>query len=458
MLIAIAAHAATLDLGPDDDWCAAAAAAAPGDVLRLSRGDYAGPCTIVVEGLTLQAANAAEPPHIVYTGTTSNVIDVLASRVTLEGLELGPTQPDIDAVKIKSGSGVVIRSCSFTGVGGISIAANTESGDGLVIRDNVFRDLEATGIYIGCHDGDCVQTDVTVEGNLFDGVSSEDIGYAMELKLGSWGVVRGNVIARTKGPGIEIYGSPDAADVTLVERNIVLGSDTSAALEIGGGPAIVRNNIVTAGAGGGISSYDYGGRGLVRGVRILGNTVVGADAIVVSGWEWGMDLELSSNAVNSALPAPIEGIPMDGNVVCTDPDACWVDAEVLDFWPIADGHLVEGGAAPAVDGMLDEDFCGAARVGLPDAGAFERLGSGGTGALTVAFAACEDDAADPGDPPGVTGQTKQECTCGGAGAGGMAPWIVALLLPLRRVSRAPPGATLHTWPKRRSSTRATPNT
>lgn len=393
-----------MDLSPGDPWCATLAAAAPGDVLRLAPGEYDGPCTLSVGGapdlpVTLEAADATDRPHIVYDGATSNVLDVLASHVVLRGLSFGPTRADIDAIKIKSGSFITVEDCFFTGVGGISVSANSADGEGLVLRGNELRDVEATGFYLGCHDGasSCTQADVRVEDNLIDGVTSPDVGYGLEIKLDSWGTVRRNVVRGTKGPGIEIYGSSDPSRVTVVEANLVIGSRTSGALEVGGGPVLVRNNLVVAGTGGGIVSYDYGGRGLVSGIHLLGNTAVGDGAFSVSGWTPGQDLEMTSNAADRPMPTAVDGIPMAGNVACADAQACWMDAANLDFWPVAGGPLLDGGGSPQDAHTLDEDFCGQARTAPPDAGALERTGDGGPGPLPVDFAstfACPVD-----DPP-----------------------------------------------------------
>src|SRR5690606_20536980 len=247
----------------------------------------------------------------------------LASDIVLADLTLGPSGAAIDAVKIKDGSRITISSCLFDQVGGISIAANSADSDAITIVGNTFLDLQATGIYLGCHDGmaSCAATNIVIEGNLFDGVDSANVGYAMEVKLDSYGVVRDNVIHDTKGPGVEIYGSVDLTRVSVVERNLIIGSRTAGTLEIGGGPALVRNNIVVGGAVAGLYVYDYQDRGLVRAIHVVGNTVVGDDgpAIRLSDWSEGKGLELTGNAAwqqqgpGPAVPAPIAGVAMTAN-------------------------------------------------------------------------------------------------------------------------------------------------
>ncbi|MDP2305474.1 MAG: right-handed parallel beta-helix repeat-containing protein [Pseudomonadota bacterium] len=438
LLVISPLHAATVQVTPGDDWCGAIRAAAPGDTVTLAPGDYAGPCTIDHGGtegapVVVAAQDPAAPPHIVYTGASSNVIDVLVSDVTLRGLAFGPTQADIDAVKIKAGSRVTVEDCTFSEVGGISVSANSADGDANAVLGCAFLDLQATGLYFGCHDGTCVQSQVRIEDNVFDGVTSSAVGYALEIKLDSWGTVARNAIRNTKGPGIEIYGSRDGSVTSMVEQNLVYGGE-SGAIEIGGGPAIVRNNIVIGAGGGGIVSYDYGGRGLVSGVHIVGNTAIGegGPAFSTSGWQAGADLELRDNAGlqrdgGAALPDAIEGIPMDGNVTCGA--ACFVDAEALDLWPAPEGELVD--AAVPTEASLETDFCGRPRGDAPDVGAFEASAGADPGAL--AFGAWADRAcgADDsgGDDSGDTGVTPVAAGCGCAASAPTAPYGAFTSLP-----------------------------
>ncbi len=422
LLLPEISKAATVELAPGDDWCGALRAAAPMDTILLAPGEYAGPCTIDHGGtegapVTIAAADPDAPPHIVYTGTSSNVIDVLASDVTLRGLAFGPTEANIDAVKIKDGSRVAVEDSVFTGIGGISVSANSADGANNAVLACTFTDLNATALYFGCHDGSCVQTDVRIEDNTFDGVTSDAVGYALEIKLDSWGMVARNSIRDTKGPGIEIYGSSDPSGEgsvpSVVEQNLVWGG-ASGAIEIGGGPAIVRNNIVVGSVGGGIVSYDYGGRGLVHGVHIVGNTAIGdgGAAIAASGWSAGADLELWGNAVyarsgGSALPAEVSGVPMASNLECGD--GCFVDAATLDLWPAPEGGLVDA-AEPAAEPLVD-DFCGRSRDGSPDIGALERSGGEDPGALGFGPYADFDCALSWGDTAG----TDEDAVGGGCG-------------------------------------------
>jgi hypothetical protein len=425
LAVAGPALAADVALVPGDDWCAAINAASPGDTVNLAAGDYEGPCTISVSGeddapVTLAGDHAA----IVYEGTQSNVIDVDASHVVLEGLSFGPTNADIDAIKIRSGTGIDIRECTFSGVGGISVSANSADTSDITIASSDFVDLQATGVYLGCHDGSCRSADFLIAGNRWDGVTSPDVGYAMETKLESYGAIRDNVVADAQGPAVEVYGSSDG-NLTTVERNLLVGSRDAATLEIGGGPVLVRNNVVIGGDGAALLVYDYGGRGLVFGIVVIGNTAWGtsADAVSLQSWYSGRDLSFEDNAVgrddgSPALPDAVSGVPMEGNLDCSGPGGCWIDAPSWDLWPSSDGPLV--GAAVTTDPPLLDDWCGRTRPFPATVGALE-LGTGQEGAFSATStqaglcppdAEDQDSASDDSDEAGVCG-----CATGGPPAG-----------------------------------------
>ncbi len=410
MLLALSfASASVIELSPADDWCAAVAAAAPGDELRLSAGDYAGPCW-VRQSVHIVGTDA----RIVYDGASSNVIDVEADNVTIEGLSFGPTQADIDAIKIRSGSAITVVRCTFTGVGGISVSANSADTDDVALLENTFTDLAATGVYLGCHDGGCVSSDFRIVDNHFDGVTSSGVGYAIETKLNSWGAISDNDIRDAQGPGITVYGSA-AGDPTLVERNVVVGSRNAATLEIGGGPVVVRNNVVIGGPVGGLYVYDYGDRGVLSDVIVASNTLwgVGGPAVELSDWDASTMSFLDNAAGRDDGAAALPTVASEGNVECAS--GCWNDPSALDLWPVVDGPLV--GVAIT---KQETDLCGVSR---PDPATVGALEPGGTGnfsspdAYSCPTAAEDDTGADTGD------DTKDGCGCSSG------PSSVVVILP-----------------------------
>ncbi len=404
LALLVPAFAATVNVAPGEDWCGAANAAAPGDEVLLAEGDYAGPCTLSVGGeegapITVRGAVRHELPRIVYTGTSSNVIDVTASWVTVQGLAFGPTEADIDAIKVKSGDHVSIVDNTFTGVGGIGVSANSVDTVGLTIEGNTFQDMNATALYLGCHEGagSCVAKDVVVRGNLIDGVVSSAVGYGLELKKDSWGLIADNVVVDTQGPGIEVFGGEDDAYRVTVQGNLVARSVNNGSIEVGGPNVRVVNNVVVGGGDGAIYVYAYWDA--VHDVVVAGNTLVdeGSGGLRVSAE--ATDVRVLDNAGYSPSGAPFSlgAAAADANVTCATPAECWVDAASWDFGAVADGPLVGAGVGEVT---LSDDFCGIHRAEPPTVGALEADSQPGPlGVALKATFACAAPGADVDDGP-----------------------------------------------------------
>jgi hypothetical protein len=380
------ARTATREIGPEADLCGVINALSSGNELALAPGEYQGPCAIRRGGeagapLVIRAADRARRPRIVYNRRSTNVIEVRASHVTIRGLEFGPTQPGVDAVRIFGGGDITVEDCHFHQLGGIAVVANHASVKGLVVRRNVIQNTFATPMYFGCHDGgSCTVTGLAVEGNFISGVTAPDpqIGYGIEVKLNSTAVIRDNIVINTKGPGIMVFGSHNLATASLLERNVAIGSRGSSGIVVGGGPAIVRNNIVVSNEQAGISVEDYKKRGLVRSVVVVNNTVYRNRTAGIAVEEEGISgIVIVNNAVDAgtgarAYPAPQAGLRMAGNVDCTAM-ACFANPEHRDFSPESASPLKRVGIfwddAPW---MPREDFFGVRRTIPPTVGAIER--------------------------------------------------------------------------------------
>lgn len=426
--------AAQVSVAPGEDWCSIANSSAAGDEILLQAGEHAGPCVLSAPGITLRGEDPQNPPMIRYNGSSSNVIDVTVDSISLVALSFGPTQPDIDAIKIKAGSHITVEDCTFTEVGGIGVSANSTNSDGLIIRHNRFLSSKATPLYLGCHDGlsSCTSTNLRIEGNLIDGVTSNSVGYGLEVKKDSYGVVRDNVIHDTQGPGIEIFGSEDPSRATVVDGNFVVRSRNNASIEAGGPYVTVTNNLVVGGGDGGIYVYPYWES--VHDVVVAGNTLVGETATALRLASSATNVHIFNNLAfqqDGSNPFPASLGEADHNVVCGSMAACWVDGENWDFSP------VEGIAKGTEDPLLTQDFCGILRDAPPSVGALEE----GLGPLSITFKeefSCrpsEDtgDTADTsdtsGDPPG---KTPGSCGCS-ASSTPKGAWLLAgLLLLLRR--------------------------
>jgi len=381
---------AAREIGPEANLCAEINSLSPGEELVLRPGEYQGPCAIRRGGeagapVTIRAADLEHRPRVVYGGSRANVLEIRASHIRVRGLEFGPTLPDVDAIRIFSGSDIAVEDCLFSQVGGIAVVANHSSVRGLAVRRNIILDSKATGMYFGCHDGtSCVVQDLFVEGNYIRGVTAPDpqIGYGLEVKLNSSGIIRDNIIVDTKGPGIMVYGARDLAAVSLVERNVAIGSRTSSGIVVGGGPAIVRNNVAASNAEAGIGVEDYKMRGLTRAIIVANNTVymngVGGIMMPESGVR---DVTVVNNAAHvrtgpRALPESRPGLRLAGNADCTLV-RCFANPDGMDFSPFP-GSLLVGmgitglGNRGLGDWLPREDFFGTRRGARPTAGAIEK--------------------------------------------------------------------------------------
>lgn len=374
------------EIAPGADLCAAINGLQPGEELLLHPGDYQGPCTIHRGGrpgspIVVRALDPQRRPRIVYPGESANVLDVKADHVSIRGLAFGPTAHGVDGVRVFARVGVTISDCEFDGLGGIAVAANHVSMTGLSVLRNVITNSGSTGMYFGCHEGiECVVSGLLVEGNFIQHIGAPDpeIGYGVQVKLNSTGVIRNNVIVDTKGPGIMIYGSRDGLSGNLVERNVVMGSRTSSGIVVGGGPAIVRNNVLLLNRDAGVGLEDYGGRGLLRSIVLAHNTVyknTGAGILVPDGRPL-RDIVIRSNAIQAragtpVLPGPRAEIDLMGNVDCTWAP-CFVDPDGLDFSPLMGSLLSVPGSMRAGPWLPTDDLFGVRRGPLPTVGAVER--------------------------------------------------------------------------------------
>lgn len=372
------------EIGPQANLCAEINALEPGETLTLRPGEYRGPCRIRRGGsaeapITIQAQDALDRPQIVYDKQSSNVFEIEADYVSLRGLKLGPTQKGIDGIRIRAHAGVTVEDCEFTRLGGIAIAATQTSVRGLIVRRNVITESAATAMYFGCHDGvGCRISDLLVERNFIHGVDAPEpeIGYGIQIKLNSSGVIRDNVIADTKGPAIMIYGSMDAAQSSIVERNFATGSRTSSGILIGGGPARVQNNITSFNSEAGVALQDYANRGLLRNIILANNTSFRNSR--------GEFLAPASGKLSDVLLVKNVGVAVDGqrvfpgirsgmtlrqNVDCTHAE-CFGDPSGANFSPLSSSPLMTDGALPDVD-LPRDDYFGRPRGQAVKAGALE---------------------------------------------------------------------------------------
>jgi hypothetical protein len=393
-IFARAILAASVLVNPSNSWCDAINNAAPGDEIVFIPGFYTMSCFITAKGLPgspITVRSQSEEPNqratVAYPGSTSNVLELRdAAYLTIRGLSFAPTQDGVDAVRIRKANDIIIEKNLFQGIGGVSISANDSDTQRITIRQNTFKDLKYTGLYFGCHDGNaCHASDFLIQGNLIDGVTTpfapSAVGYGLEIKLNSYGTVRDNTVYRTKGPGIMVYGSNRKDPPSILEGNYVEGSETEGGIVIGGGPAIVRNNVLIGNAYGGISVQNYGRRDLQKNVWIVHNTIINNDdsGINISAWQAGRGNVIAFNAFlpKSATPALRPSLPpgtMHGNITCSTGASCFVNAVTppYDLWPCPNSPLLNALGYGIEPWRPLDDFMGIKRGKSAHVGAFER--------------------------------------------------------------------------------------
>lgn len=383
-LVLFPTSSSALEIGPESDLCAAIRELPAGEELVLRPGDYRGGCRVRRGGqpghpAVIRSADPDQRARVVYPGRPANLLEIHTSDVMIRDLDFWAAYGESDGIRIMAGDRITVENCHFSQLGGIAIASTHANVKGLTVRGNTILDSRSTGMYFGCHNGTtCAVTGLVVEGNYIRGVTAapEEVGYGLEVKLNSAGVIRDNRIVDTKGPGIMVYGSRDIVQVSVVERNFVSGSRTSSGIVLGGGPAIVRNNISGWNLEAGIGLEDYQKRGLLRGISVVHNTVYNNVQGGITAPETGLLLATIVNnaaAVRSgtpAMPRARAGLQLAGNIDCTWA-ACFVNPEGLDFSP-APGSLLQGLGAIRGQETVADDFFGHKRGTPATLGAIER--------------------------------------------------------------------------------------
>ena len=382
--VVIESRLAAREIGPEVNLCAEINSLEPGEILILRAGDYRGPCRIRRGGsasapIAIEAQSLTDRPRIVYEGQSSNVFEIEADHVALRGLKIGPTKKNIDGVRIRAHAGVTIEDCEFSQLGGIAIAATQTSVRGLTVTRNVITDSAATAMYFGCHDGvNCQISDLLVERNFIHHVDAPEpeIGYGIQVKLNSTGIIRDNVIADTKGPAIMAYGSLESTQSSVIERNYVTSSRTSSGILIGGGPALVQNNITSFNFEAGIALQDYANRGLLRKIIVSNNTSFknGRGEFLIPSAAKLAEVVLTKNAAaatenHRAFPSMQGGLMLRQNADCTRTD-CFADPLAANFSPLPSSPLMASGAVPDT-ALPHDDYFGRRRSDATTAGALE---------------------------------------------------------------------------------------
>ncbi|HCH66601.1 MAG TPA: hypothetical protein DFR83_27595 [Deltaproteobacteria bacterium] len=397
--ISTTAFAADLVVDVGDDWCATLTAAEAGDRVLLAAGTHTGTCRVTPAGtadspITLTAQDAERRATLTSTDSSANLLDLDGGHIVVEGLDFGPTEVNVEAIRMHAGELVTVRDCAFSFIGGQSIVASTAGAaySGLTIEDNTFEDITGAAVTIGCYAGavDCSAGDVVVQRNRVRGVTGGD---GIVLESDATGSILRNTISGTAGPAVRVGG--DVSELggveeplegglpnTMVEQNHLVGSGSSYALVIDGGPVVVRNNIVVSGLSGGLSVADPTNNGRMNHIHVIGNSITGTDgpAVTLTDWEADGTLAFANNGIwdatapGAGVPAAVGDHPWGGNVDCSSETACFEDIMAGDPSPRGGGEL-PGQGIVLESGFLAADLCNDGRI----------LGSP-SGALTTSLA------------------------------------------------------------------------
>jgi hypothetical protein len=304
-----------------------------------------------------------------------------AAHLVVRGFGFAPTQPAVDAVRIRQATDLAFEANTFTGIGGTSIAATSGDTQRITVRQNSFLTVESTALSFGCEDGtSCRARELLIEDNIIDRVTSSGVGHGIEIRLNSAATNRSNLISGTLSAGIFVQGATVSDAGAIVEQNYVESAQTTAGIVIGGGPALVSNNILVGNAFGGISAQNYAGRNLQQNIWIVHNTILdnANSGINVAAWSAGSGNVIAFNAIGprtgtASLSPSVPAAAVTGNVTCNPPTACFVEAVTppYDLTPLPGGPLFETAGGGTEPWRPTVDFFGTPRVGSADVGAVE---------------------------------------------------------------------------------------
>ena len=167
-----------LRVDASSDRCGVTHDTGPGDEVLLVLGRCLAPCGLRASGapgapLVVRSRDPEERSALAYPGRCANMLDLrMVSPLQLLDLDFDHSEDDIDAIKIHGSSDLRIEGCHFRDIGGVSINAPSGSTQHLTVLFNEMRELRATGMYFGCHDGEsCRSTELRIEGNLISCVT-----------------------------------------------------------------------------------------------------------------------------------------------------------------------------------------------------------------------------------------------------------------------------------------------
>ena len=269
-------------------------AAQPGDEIVLNAGVYAQGCrrAISVNGTAEQpiVVRAADGADVLVTrpeasSTQHNNIEIAGSYLIIRGLRF---QYGGAGVTFLGGSHhITFEDNEVFDTYDNALRLNSGDTDSFIIRNNEIHRTglggsTGEGMYVGCHNGNCVASNHLIEGNYIHDLESQSGGGndGIEIKYRSHSnVIRGNTIHNTvigqDFPCIFVYGHGDGAP-NVIENNFVY--DCGEAILVTA-DAIVRNNVVLDSTVNGIHINRQSPAPSVRNVTVVNNTVHGTHPV-----------------------------------------------------------------------------------------------------------------------------------------------------------------------------------
>jgi hypothetical protein len=401
--LAMPAAAAVREIRPGDSFEGAVESLAPGDTLIVHAGTYAdtGRVSIGVRGtaalpVVIRGAAGEARPLITRPASAAvqNTINIEgATYLTITGLEI--TGNGGDGINLNSTpSHITLDDLHIHDVDvGVNFRSSMDHIQvlGCHIHDTGADGGTGEGLYVGCNYSTCVVRDSVIAGNWIHDTRQSTQGDGIEIKLGSHSNVG------TEGGGRNV-----------VEGNAMWGcgdSGIQAAAD-----AVIRNNLILAGADSGFNSQDHQGA-TPQNLEFVHNTLVGGSPCLrLSGWSGKPGLVLANNAVycdsGQWAIGGVSGVTITGNVIYPATSALpasgyrvgrstaadFLDVPARNLYPAAGSPLIDASALAWVTAV---DFNGTSRTGTPDAGAYAWTGPANPGwVVTEGF-----KGASPGQPP-----------------------------------------------------------
>ena len=402
LLCFIVGSAGAIEIGPGDNFEAAAAALVPGEELVLRGGTYTFDenITVSVNGtpgqpIIIRSKNGEEA--ILEQATANhNVVEINASsylvlrRLTVTGGSHG--------LRLINSDFVTIEDCEIYETGDVALSANSGGTyEGLLIRRNHIHHTNSTGegMYLGCNNDACRIANSIIEDNYVHHTNGPTVtqGDGIEIKEGSYGnIVRNNVIHDTNYPAILLYSTVGNGAPNVVEGNVIWNSNDNT-MQVAA-DAVIRNNIIL-----GNVSFQAHQAGTPSNLSFVHNTVISSgvavdvrnvtgpvtianNAVYAQGAAIRLlsgdvgQVSLSGNVGAGGLSGAGSGY-LDGNGIGNDMvNGNYAGAPPIDPFP-TDASALTGAGVSAYTTPFD--FNGNPRSGSSDAGAYHYQAGGNPG-------------------------------------------------------------------------------